>query len=82
MNAMEKYTNGFDIADEDLRIRGPGELLGDEQSGSLAFLKLASLADDKLLADSARELAHLQVLRAGDGELPPVLRYALKSRTP
>jgi len=33
MKVMEKYTDGFKIANEDLKIRGPGNLLGTKQSG-------------------------------------------------
>jgi len=80
MQAMECISDGFEIADEDLRLRGPGPLLGSKQSGRLPYLTLASLTDDKQLADSARELAALQVLRAGSDPLPSVLRYALDSR--
>ena len=33
LNIMERYTNGFKIADEDLKIRGPGDFFGVKQLG-------------------------------------------------
>ena len=45
LKAILNTTDGFAIAEEDLRIRGPGELLGWRQSGSLR-LRVADLARD------------------------------------
>jgi len=47
-------TDGFRIAEADLRLRGPGELLGTRQSG-LPELKAARLVEDAKLLDQARE---------------------------
>ncbi|MEB3265037.1 MAG: ATP-dependent DNA helicase RecG [Cyanobacteriota bacterium] len=49
-------TDGFEIAEMDLRLRGPGQVLGTRQSG-LPDLALASLTDDGDLLDLAREVA-------------------------
>ncbi len=55
LDAMEKEHDGFKIAEADLRLRGPGELLGARQSG-LADLHLASLVRDaRLLAEARKE---------------------------
>ena len=52
---MIQTTDGFRIAEEDLVIRGPGELLGTRQSG-IPQLKVADLVTDlKLLQDARRE---------------------------
>jgi len=55
LRTMEKEHDGFKIAEADLRLRGPGELLGARQSG-LADFRFANLArDSRLLAEARRE---------------------------
>jgi ATP-dependent DNA helicase RecG len=49
-------TDGFEIAREDLRLRGPGELLGARQSG-VPMLRFADVSTDVDLVESAREVA-------------------------
>lgn len=53
---MEKTTDGFQIAEFDLEMRGPGEFLGKRQSG-LAGFKLANLVRDIQILQQAREAA-------------------------
>jgi ATP-dependent DNA helicase RecG len=48
--------DGFEIAQQDLRLRGPGELLGARQSG-VPMLRFADLAEDDKLLDKARDIA-------------------------
>jgi ATP-dependent DNA helicase RecG len=55
LTAVTETTDGFELAQKDLDMRGPGEFLGTRQSG-YAELKLASLADLRLL-ETAREAA-------------------------
>ena len=50
---MTETTDGFRIAEEDLRIRGPGELLGTAQHG-LTNLKIADIINDIDLLRMAR----------------------------
>ena len=48
LQVMEQTTNGFELAEEDLKMRGPGEFFGIKQSG-LPKLKLVKLTDTHLL---------------------------------
>lgn len=57
MDIMVATNDGFRIAEEDLQLRGPGDLEGTQQSGLPFELKIASLATDGLLLESAREAA-------------------------
>jgi ATP-dependent DNA helicase RecG len=55
LRAMERERDGFKIAEADLKLRGPGELLGARQSG-LADFRFANLArDTRLLTEARRE---------------------------
>ena len=61
LEILEKNTNGFDIAEKDLKARGPGDLFGVRQSGLPQFA-LADLYEDSDLLRQASECAD-QVLR-------------------
>jgi len=56
INTLVRTNNGFDIAEADLRLRGPGNLDGKQQSGTIQ-LKLADLSKDGAILDIAREEA-------------------------
>jgi ATP-dependent DNA helicase RecG len=66
VQVMEKETDGSRIAEADLRIRGPGEMLGTRQAG-LPALRVASLLRDSRLLELARDEARrfLEVNPAG-----------------
>lgn len=49
--------NGFDLAEEDMKMRGPGDLEGTQQSGLPIALNIASLAHDGQLLSDARSYA-------------------------
>jgi ATP-dependent DNA helicase RecG len=55
LNVLAETNDGFKIAEADLKLRGPGELLGQQQSG-LPPLRFGSLAEDLNLIRQAREL--------------------------
>lgn len=54
--------NGFELAEEDMKMRGPGDLEGTQQSGLPISLNIASLAKDGLILNAARDCAD-RVLR-------------------
>lgn len=56
LKLMERITSGFEIAEHDLRLRGPGDIIGTAQSG-LPPLKIATLARDTDLILLARDWA-------------------------
>ena len=53
LNVLTKSRNGFEIADEDLKLRGPGEFFGERQSGFIKF-RIADLTTDGPIIRSAR----------------------------
>jgi ATP-dependent DNA helicase RecG len=57
LSVLEKTSDGFEIAEADLKLRGPGELLGTAQSG-ISGLKLGDLVAEFDLVQQARDLAH------------------------
>lgn len=56
LSAFQQSDDGFELAEMDLRMRGPGDLLGTSQSG-LPPLRIANLIDDASLLALAREVA-------------------------
>jgi len=56
LKVIFESTDGFEIARQDLLLRGPGELLGHRQSG-LPMLRFADLERDVALLEAARDLA-------------------------
>jgi ATP-dependent DNA helicase RecG len=58
LKILEETNDGFKIAEADLKLRGPGELLGQQQSG-LPNLRFGNLAEDLNLIRQARELVKL-----------------------
>lgn len=57
IQTMVNTNNGFEIAEVDLRLRGPGDLTGTQQSGMLE-LSIANLTTDQEILKVARALAH------------------------
>ena len=54
---MVDTTDGFEIAEQDLKLRGPGDLEGTQQSGMAFDLKIANLARDGQILTIARDAA-------------------------
>jgi ATP-dependent DNA helicase RecG len=53
---MVRTNNGFEISETDLQLRGPGDLMGTQQSGALDLL-IADLGKDGKILQAARETA-------------------------
>lgn len=64
LKILEETTDGFKVAEADLKMRGPGELLGQEQSGAMK-LRFGDLAEDLNLIRRARELVKQSLLVGG-----------------
>lgn len=79
LKVLEQSTDGFFIAEMDLRLRGPGEVIGTRQSG-LPDMVLSSLIEDQETLERSRHEA--QALIERDPELTsfPLLRTELGSR--
>lgn len=56
IRVMVSTGNGFEIAEKDLELRGPGEIEGTRQSGALNF-KLANIVQDRPMVELARNIA-------------------------
>ena len=67
LELMTSTTDGFEIAEADLQMRGPGDLEGTMQSGIAINLKIASLAADGQITQIARE--NVDTLLDADPEL-------------
>lgn len=81
LETMVRTTDGFEIAEVDLHLRGPGDLQGTQQSG-LVGLKLASLVKDEKLLKVAREMAYRVLDEDPQLENPenqPMVRYLQSS---
>jgi len=59
LETMVRTTNGFEIAETDLQLRGPGEFFGTRQHGDLGFDVANPLRDRELLELARREAFHL-----------------------
>jgi ATP-dependent DNA helicase RecG len=80
LRAMLEGRDGFEIAEADLRIRGPGEFLGTRQSGRLPDLRLADLVRDARLVPIAREAALAAVANDPGLRRAPQLLRAVRAR--
>jgi ATP-dependent DNA helicase RecG len=63
MEIMVRTNDGFEISEADLKLRGPGDMEGTQQSGLPFDLKIANLAQDGKMLEIARKVA-LEILEA------------------
>lgn len=83
---MTSTNNGFEIAEKDLELRGPGEIEGTRQSGTLNF-RLADIVKDRAIFDAARKTAEEIVEKDPDLESAENLQLkqyllSLQGKTP
>ncbi|WP_186757078.1 ATP-dependent DNA helicase RecG [Echinicola salinicaeni] len=69
LDTMVRTNNGFEIADVDLKLRGPGDLMGTQQSG-VADLLIADLSKDAPILTMARDAAQQLIQEDADLRLP------------
>jgi ATP-dependent DNA helicase RecG len=74
LETMVRTSNGFEIAETDLLLRGPGEFFGTRQSGDLGFHIANPLRDRQILDLARREAFALAEDSAASGELNQILR--------
>ena len=70
LEIMVQTNDGFEIAEADLKLRGPGDLEGTQQSGIAFDLKIADIARDGQLLQYVREVAACIVDEDPNGQLP------------
>jgi ATP-dependent DNA helicase RecG len=85
IKTMVSTNNGFEIAEKDLELRGPGDIEGTRQSGALN-LKLADLIKDKAILEAAKTAAETIVTTDAELDAPEHLRLkqylmSLKGKT-
>ena len=79
LSVLEQSQDGFFISEMDLRLRGPGEVLGSRQSG-LPDFALASLVEDQEVLLLAREAAEKLMMADKSLSHLPSLRQELEVR--
>jgi ATP-dependent DNA helicase RecG len=70
LEIMVRTNDGFEIAEADLKLRGPGDLEGTQQSGIAFDLKIANIARDGQLLSYVRTIAERITDGDPDGTLP------------
>ena len=65
---LEKTNDGFAIAEEDMKLPGPGDMIGVRQAGIPAF-RVGNIIRDGVLMSRARRMAEEALALAGAGEL-------------
>ncbi len=75
MKIMTSTNNGFEIAEKDLELRGPGDIEGTKQSGILNF-KLANIINDRAMVDVAKKIC--EEILTDDPDLSQLRHQRLK----
>lgn len=80
LRVIEKHTDGFKISEEDLRIRGEGDLFGKEQSGAQVVRRLANIIQHYSTLQQAREDLEILQTTNPDYLAPYFERYSRDER--
>jgi ATP-dependent DNA helicase RecG len=75
LKIMEQTTDGFKIAEKDLEIRGPGEVMGTRQSGLPEFRIANIVRDQKILEIAKREATYMLEERSKTRETDRLIQY-------
>lgn len=78
LKIIYELTDGFEIARQDLSLRGPGEFLGARQSG-VPMLKIADIERDQALLEQARALAEALLRDAPDAAEQHLVRWLARA---
>jgi len=87
LEILARTQDGFEIAEADLRLRGPGEVFGVRQSGALRFKMVNLLSDMQLMATASKEASRLLssdpcLARPEHGSLALMAEEKFGSRSP
>jgi ATP-dependent DNA helicase RecG len=74
LSALRESSDGFYIAEKDLELRGPGEVLGTRQTGLMEF-RIAELPAHNHLLDEVQAIAHLIRTQYPDRVEPLIQRW-------
>ena len=77
LKALAATNDGFKIAEEDLKLRGPGDFFGQRQHG-LPALRIADLSCDMRLLNEAQSAAEQLLARDGDLSTQPLLKQQIE----
>jgi ATP-dependent DNA helicase RecG len=77
METMVETNDGFQISEVDLKLRGPGDMMGTRQSG-LLNLKIANLMTDGKILSVARDKAKDMLIEDANLNLPEHLNAKMK----
>ena len=78
LRILEKNNDGFVIAEEDLKLRGPGDLFGERQSGELGFV-LADIYEDSRIMQKAASFVDETLKKDPDFELEDLKEIDFRS---
>jgi len=74
LSVMRESTDGFYIAEKDLELRGPGQVLGTQQTGLMTF-RIADIARDAMMLDDVKDASEVVMREYPDAVEPLVQRW-------